>query len=223
VTEEELTIRATEYLQEWLYENIHKADKTARDFIEFCTGRAWVFTDTGTKKDGERLYQFAHATFLEYFAAAHLVRTCRTPDALLEVLSPRIARREWDVMAQLAFQLQSKKNVGAADELLTSLVNQSRRSRGDIGWNLLSFAVRCLQFIVPRPRVRREITKVCLERCLLWSNKKSLNYLSDFEDHEKPREILSDLLDAPTENCITIAEVLEEVLEEHITHGSAKK
>ena len=135
VTEEELTFKATEYLQEWLYENIHKAEKTASDFIEFCTGRAWVFTDTGTKKSGEKLYQFAHATFLEYFAAAHLVRICRTPDALIAVLSPRIARREWDVMAQLAFQLQSKKSVGAADELLTFLVNQSRGNKKDASWN----------------------------------------------------------------------------------------
>ena len=41
----------------------------AREFVEFCRGRMWVFTDAGTTVSGQRLYGFTHRTFLEYFAA----------------------------------------------------------------------------------------------------------------------------------------------------------
>jgi len=119
VTGKELASKATEYLHERLFEDIHKAEKVAKEFIHFCTGgRAWVFLDTGTKKEGEKLYQFAHQTFLEYFAAYYLFRTSWTPDDLLKVLIPRIAKREWDVVAQLAFQIQSKEKSGTGDKLL---------------------------------------------------------------------------------------------------------
>ena len=63
VTTTELAAKATEYLHYWLYEDCYKAERTANKFITFCTGRAWVFTDTGTQKDGESLYQFVHTTF----------------------------------------------------------------------------------------------------------------------------------------------------------------
>ena len=199
VTEEELIVRTTEYLHEWLYENIHKAEKMAREFVTFCRGRAWVFTDTGTKKFGENLYQFTHTTFLEYFAAANLVRNSRTPDELLSVLSPRIARREWDVIAQLAFQLQSKKNLGAGDELLTKIVDQSLISED--GWNLSSFAVRCLQFIIPRPKVRRYITTVYIRRCVA-------------QRYRETSYILDELFNAVPENEITVIDTLDETLVE---------
>lgn len=87
---------------------------------------------------------------------------------LLEVLTPRIANREWDVMAQLAFQLQNKKNVGAGDELLVALVERSHENTSNEGWNLLSFATRCLQFIVPKPKVRRYLVTECVEHCIAW-------------------------------------------------------
>src|SRR5260370_32663686 len=143
-----------------------KAEEGGRDFINFCTGRAWVFTDTGTKKEGEKLFQFTHTTFLEYFAASHLARLCRSPQALLKVLRSRITKQEWDVMAQLSFQLQNKKIAGAGDELLMELINHSRKAKINVAWNILSFTSRCLEFIVPRPKVTREIIKTCIDRFL---------------------------------------------------------
>lgn len=167
VTEEELTIKSTQYLCEWLFEDYNKAKKAAQEFISFCTGRAWVFTDTGTQKNGERLYQFTHATFLEYFTASYLVRIHRTPQALISILKPKIARQEWDVMAQLAFQLQNRKIAGAADELLTALIDD-QAIEDDAKHNLLLFAVRCLEFIVPRPKVTRDIVNACIKYALKW-------------------------------------------------------
>ena len=79
------------------------------------------------------------------------------------MLQPRIAKREWDVVAQLAFQIQSRRIQGAADTLLESLL----RSAGAAGtverWYFVTFAIKCLQAVVPSPRVRRSVAIACAE------------------------------------------------------------
>ena len=168
VTEEKLVEKTTEYLCQKLFEDTDEARIAAKEFIAFCRGRAWVFTDTGTTKEGEKLYQFTHQTFLEYFTAAYVSRTHSTPSSLLSFLRQRIVKREWDVVAQLAFHIQNKNVEGAGDKLLTSLAEQARKDTGDKGWALLSFAVRCLEFIIPNPKVIQMITFACIERSLTW-------------------------------------------------------
>ena len=169
VTESRLVARAAEYLAQKRYEDEDEARHAAQAFIEFCTGRAWVFTDTGTTESGERLYQFTHRTFLEYFAAYYLVRTNETPSKLSEVLLPRIARSEWDVVAQLAFQIQNKNVEGAGDKLLREVLSSSRGQKREEReeWYLLQFAARCLEFLVPSPNTVREIIDTGIER---WVN-----------------------------------------------------
>jgi hypothetical protein len=158
VTESALVHKATEYLYPRRFDDEEEAEGAARQFIQFCTGRAWVFTDTGTTSEGERLYQFTHRTFLEYFAAAHLVRTNATTAELFDVLVPRILTREWDVVAQLAVQLMSKRLEGAADQFLSLLLDEATRTAAPDRWNVISFAARCLQFLVPNPATTRRVT-----------------------------------------------------------------
>jgi predicted NACHT family NTPase len=167
VSEHALIAKCTEYLCPRRYEDVDHAGQATAEFIEFCRGRAWVFTDTGTTKDGERLYQFTHRTFLEYFTAAHLVRTHATPELLGAALLPKIAAREWDVVAQLAFQLQNKNVEGAGDSLIASLLeNARRRNQESERPNMLSFAARALEFLVPSPALTREIVSACMNETI---------------------------------------------------------
>jgi len=224
VTEKKLIAKATEYLCPRRFEDPDEAERAASEFIEFCRGRAWVFTDTGTTKAGERLYQFTHRTFLEYFAAAHLVRTHPTPKMLGGFLLPKIVKREWDVVAQLAFQLQNKNVEGAGDELLTDLF--TRTGKRDEEWNLLSFAARCLEFIVPSPKVTREITTACIEASLTWGSeqvteeKYSKHGRAHPKYNENPPGILGDLLYVALENRVTMMNTLEKLLVERINKGN---
>jgi hypothetical protein len=156
VTEDALIKKATEYLFERRFDNIDEATQAARQFIDVCRGRAWVFTDTGTTKAGERIYQFTHRTFLEHFTAGHLVRTQATPEELEKVLLPRLARQEWDVVAQLAVQMQNKNVEGAAEQFLESLLARCKEHERE-RYPLISFAVRSLQFLVPRPEVVKHL------------------------------------------------------------------
>lgn len=221
VTESRLVDRASDFLRQWVFDNALKATQAAQEFIQFCRGRAWVFTDTGSTKDGEGLYQFTHRTFLEYFTACHLASIYPTPEPLSEYLKPRIRRREWDVVAQLAFQIQSKRVQGAADKLLSTLLaDESAQARER--WNSLSFAERCLEFLVPSPRTRREVAKAAFA---FWVSAVlggvRIEPTPSGQKYE-PLQHIENLLRVASENRPTIGEEAEAFLKEGIASADPK-
>lgn len=162
VTEHQLVAQAASYLSAQLFEVKEEAETAARQFVEFCRGRAWVFSDTGSTGEGESLYQFTHRTFLEYFAAFHLVRTNPAPSELTAVLLPKIRTREWDVVAQLACQIQSKTAEAAADTLLDALISSAVVPDVE-KLNALDFAARAMSFLVPTPGIARRVVKAVVD------------------------------------------------------------
>ncbi|WP_421909803.1 NACHT domain-containing protein [Methanolacinia petrolearia] len=80
VSEYELIKKSAEYPCEWIYGNEVKSRKSAKKFVEFCKGRAWIFTSVGISPEGIELFQFTHRTFLEYFTAANIANTQTTPE-----------------------------------------------------------------------------------------------------------------------------------------------
>jgi hypothetical protein len=228
VTEQKLVAKAADYLCLKRFEDRDEAEQAAREFIEFCRGRAWVFTDTGTTKEGDGLYQFTHRTFLEYFTACYLVRIYHTSEGLVEVLLPKIARQEWDVVAQLAFQLQNKNIEGAGDELLIALIEEADKTEGGEVWNLLSFAARCLEFMVPSPRVTRQITTACI-KCFIGSDleriekEENSDYKFWSDEPTQQEETIWRLLDAAVENWATITDSFKNLLVEQINSASERE
>ena len=221
VTEHDLVQRTGDYLCKWVFDDVQRARLAASEFIRFCTGRAWVFTDTGTTREGERLFQFTHRTFLEYFTACYLVSVYPTPEPLMESLTPRVLKGEWDVVAQLAFQIQSKQVHGAADDLLTRLLGTECPTQPDL-WNSLSFAERALEFLVPSPKVRREITRVALTFWLAYVRQDDESRL--WPPGEPMREInehIGNLLLVTAENRETIADEIELFLMDSISSPDA--
>jgi hypothetical protein len=224
VTEARLINKAAEYLHNRFVEDVDVARKTARDFIEFCRGRAWVFTDTGTTGEGELLYQFTHRTFLEYFTAAQLVRTHATPDDLGNTLIPRIQKREWDIVAQLAFQIQNTNIEGAGDRLIEILVEKAD-SVGQAGdWPLISFGVRTLEFLVPAPRIVRELTKraliLCIRvGCIQYAKGHSILHTPETQFAQ---EVITALAITARENQTTVADVFVKELSSFINGEDMK-
>lgn len=147
------------------------------------------------------LYQFTHRTFLEYFTADYLNGTNPTPDRLLKILLPKIAKQEWDVVTQLAFQIQNKSSEEAGDELLNILIDRANTASEDEKPNLLDFAARCLEFIVPSPPITKHITKACFEYSLNWGIKRLTQQNFDVHNNDRiqPRIILAHLFNATLE------------------------
>jgi hypothetical protein len=219
VSESRLIERTADYLCKWVFDDTFKATMAASDFIRFCTGRAWVFTDTGTTREGERLFQFTHRTFLEYFTASYLVSIHPTPGLLMEALTMRISKGEWDVVAQLSFQIQAKQVHDAADELLGQILGV-KTSNASERWNLLSFAERSLEFLVPTPKVRRDITKAALEFWLQLAQKEPLERYSG--QGREITEHIGNLFLVTVENRDTVADEVETFLVKGVLSDVAK-
>ncbi|WP_369269420.1 NACHT domain-containing NTPase [Streptomyces sp. R11] len=167
VAERELVDRVVEFLEQRGYEDHAEARVAAEQFVAFCRGRAWVFSDVGTNARGESLYTFTHRTFLEYFAASHLASTSDTPEVLARRLAPKVARQEWDVMGQLAVQMKERTTEDGAARVFTALISDRRRRSTTGRGNLLAFLSRCLTCVDPPPSMVRRLTRATMDHLLL--------------------------------------------------------
>lgn len=156
LTKEALVSFMRDYLHGRRFELLEDAEDAACGFVEFCTGRAWVMTDVGSNPS-QPLYGFTHRTFLEYFAAMQLVRQNREPAHLFGVLAGKIARAEWDVVAQLALQISSAFTEDGADKFLGLLVESTPGMPNADRNNAAFFAGRALNYVIPRPTLIRRI------------------------------------------------------------------
>jgi hypothetical protein len=225
VTERKLIAKMVDYLCPKFYEHPEEAELAAREFVEFCKGRAWVFSGAGRTAEDEELYKFTHRTFLEYFTAFQLVRLHRTPAALAETLLPRITKAEWNNVAEMAFHLQEESAEGAWDELLEALLERAGGEEADERENLLTFAARCLQFMVPSAVVQRKVTSLCLEGCIAWG----LDVIKLFEEaedyfpgyrHDMAEKMVGNLLLARSENLQAVVNSFEQALVERANSDS---
>ena len=162
VSEPELLHETSTFLYDHGFEDRDNALDAAQEFIAFCRNRAWVFSDAGTNADGQRLYAFTHRTFLEYFAAAYLAAVYDSPEDLARELAPRIARQEWEVVAELAIQIKSNNSDRGAQRVYAALLDEDSRSLREHS-NILQFLARCVRFIEPPPRTVRELTVATLD------------------------------------------------------------
>jgi hypothetical protein len=160
-TERELIAKTAEYLYLRGYETEDEARAAAREFIEFCRGRMWVFSDAGTTAEGEGLYGFTHRTFLEYFTAWHLAVTADSPEDLARTLAPRIASPAWSVVSELAVKIKSGLNDRGADRIYTALLDAALAS-ADCSPALRFLAV-CLPSARPSPSTVRTLTRAVLD------------------------------------------------------------
>jgi hypothetical protein len=219
VTENKLIAKSADYLCSWRFDDRDEAEAAAKEFIEFCRGRAWVFTEIGIDPTGPGLYQFTHRTFLEYFTAAHLVRTNPTPDMLYRVLKNRIANGEWDMVAQLAFQIQNNNVEGAGDDLLCRIISEASSGHKSQRLLLLSFAARALEFLVPKPNTVRCVTLACVDWCIEFGKTQEVEDGGDISpelERGEYRKLIAALLWATFENRPAVTDAIQRDIIERI-------
>ncbi|AKB74481.1 hypothetical protein MSLAZ_1220 [Methanosarcina lacustris Z-7289] len=229
MNESKLIDKAKEYLLDKTYENEYEAEEASKDFINFCRGRAWVLTDTGTTKKGENIYQFTHRTFLEYFTADWIVR--KYEEKICEILLPKISMGEWDNVAQLAFQIRYDKSEDG-DKLFTNLIQETNKVGNNEKFNLLSFASRCLVFIVPSPKITREIITACFNFSIdfgieLLKEEKDIDKVNTKESEVKevisPMELIYNIENSMIDNRNVIGDTIENLVVNNICEGIKNK
>ncbi len=229
MNESKLIDKAKEYLLDKSYENEYEAEEASKDFINFCRGRAWVLTDTGTTKWGENIYQFTHRTFLEYFTADWIVR--KYEEKLCEVLLPKISKGEWDNVAQLAFQIRYEKSEDG-DKLFIDLIQETTKVGINEKFNLLSFASRCLVFIVPSPKITREIITTCFNFSIdigieLIKEEKATAEMAEkiakVREVANPMELIYNIENSMIDNRNVIGDTIENLIVNNICKGVKNK
>lgn len=210
VPETTLVHHVAEYLHGRRYRRREDAESAANEFIQYCRGRAWVFTDTGTTGSGEPLYQFTHNTFLEYFAASHLVRVSMTPAAVWGALRERISKGEWAEMATLAVQILQRTAEDGADSLLRMLLADSGTKSAEVRANLLLFASSCLHLIVPSPDTANAVAGALFQTAI-----ENVQYVKEIKKYSLTYNLLTGLfvnlasLGLETENRIPVVDGIE--------------
>ncbi|HYD48414.1 MAG TPA: NACHT domain-containing protein, partial [Terriglobales bacterium] len=211
VARSQLISKATEYLYPRRFEDPLEAEAAAKVFIKFCTNRAWVFTDVGLTPEGEPLFAFTHRTFLEYFTARHIVRTTGSTEQLTDLLLPRVAAAEWEVVAQLAVQLRNNHQEGAGDEILHRFLDVA--ATADPGARqLVGFAARCLAFLVPTPELVRRIVANSIDEAVAsapgWHQALYCPPTDNDEDLSSMGEGLATFISSSEENATIVARAL---------------
>lgn len=157
VTEADLVKEIASFFTNNAYESSEKSLAAAREFIGFCKGRAWVLSETGLSPDGERLFTFAHRTFLEYYAAAQLTRKHPDPEKLSVQLVKRVSKNEWDTVGQLAIHLINRAVDRGAERSILKLLSSARAANRTLAYrtNVILFVVRTLSDLPPSPGLQR--------------------------------------------------------------------
>jgi hypothetical protein len=198
VREADLITKTTAYLFGRIFDTEEEAEAAATDFVNFCRGRAWVFTDVG----GE-LYQFSHRTFLEYFTALSVSRRVAAATEFWADLRPRLARNEWDMVAQLALAMFDESHEGGADQVLSLLLDDVTMLAPEIASNLFGWALRSMAAVVPTPSIRRRIAQVLIDRVI-----ESIPVSDQAVDLYEITMLLSLLSQAASENIPSMADEL---------------
>jgi hypothetical protein len=160
-TERELRAKAAEFLLDRGYESEDEARAAAQEFIDFCRGRMWVFSEVGTTANGDKLYAFTHRTFMEYFAAGCLAATSDTPEQLAMALSPHLLASEWAAVGELAIQIKQSQADRAADRVYAALLDRLDESRDR--YEVLVFLAGCVASAHPSPATVRGLTRAALD------------------------------------------------------------
>ena len=171
VSERQIWSLIRNYLRDNVVADVDEAGDQARDFLEYCSGRAWVISKVGTDR-GEALYGFTHRTFMEYFAAKALARESPTPIDLADRVSKIITNSQGSIVPQLAVQFYEEQvSAGGADECLRYLLFGSKVTKR-VDERYLWFTLKALQFVPIKPTTASQVLHASVEA---WTNNRRDN------------------------------------------------
>ncbi len=142
------------HLREREEEGARSYHQQAREFLDYCAERAWVLTQVDTSWDGERRFGFTHRTFMEYYTACYVLRTCETAEEIVDRLLPMITSGRSSVVPQIALQMYDVNRADGGDSCVRLLLENAR--------DRVSVITFCVTFL-EHNNLRRSTTEALLE------------------------------------------------------------
>ena len=165
-TENELISETTKFLHGRGFESVDEAGAAAKEFVEFCRGRMWVFSDAGTTATGEILYSFTHRTFLEYFTAWQLAATSDTPENLADRLIASVRSSGWEVVGELAIQIKDRSADQGADRIYRHIFSNIDHSGSEARGLFITLLTGWMPGMALSPGIVRRVTRAALTQLL---------------------------------------------------------
>jgi hypothetical protein len=150
------------HLMEHEEEDSRTYHQQAQDFLDYCAERAWVLTQVDTSPDGERMFGFTHRTFMEYYTANHVLRTCATAEELVSCLLPMITTAKSHVLPRVALQLRDVFRADGGDECVQAFLEASDAESLRVRVVILLF---CMSYFEHNP-LRTATAEALVERVL---------------------------------------------------------
>lgn len=133
------------------------ADHRARQFLEFCAGRAWLLGKAGNTASGERLFIFTHQTFMEFFAAEGMVRSSRSTSLVAEEVCASYRANPSAVLPELIVSAAEASRRGAAREIAKAIKAEDRLLGGRGIGRYLPLRLRIAGVLALQPSILDEI------------------------------------------------------------------
>ena len=165
-TERELVFEASKFLHVRGFEGVDEAERAAAEFVEFCRGRMWVFSDAGTTAVGDKLYAFTHRTFLEYFAAWQLAAVSDTPEDLADRLITSIRSSGWEVVGELAIQIKDRNTDQGADRVYQRVLARIENASAHVRRLFLILLIEWMPGMAVSPTIARRVTGAVLDHLI---------------------------------------------------------
>ncbi|MEV6621584.1 NACHT domain-containing protein [Amycolatopsis sp. NPDC051106] len=123
LTERQIKADLVPFLARRVYSGQDQAAVFIDDFLSWCRGRAWIFTDFGPDRNNEDLFTFTHASFREYFAALYFVRTNRDAAKVVDHLYPLVESGRSEIYAQVCCSLFEDALLSGASAVVIGLID----------------------------------------------------------------------------------------------------
>lgn len=125
----------SQFIENYVGASPERSEGRARDFLEFCAGRAWLLA-RNVDEDGNYIYTFTHRTFYEYFAAESIARSSENASQLVDEIVRTHSADETSVIPELMIQAYERARSKGATAAYKELV--SRRASTTLAFRLMS-------------------------------------------------------------------------------------
>jgi hypothetical protein len=134
-----------------------EAARRAKDFLDFCAGRAWLLASTGANDRGQRIFVFTHRTFMEFFAAEAIVRNSEDISSIVKEVEKTYNSDASSVLPDLIVQAAEVHRRHGARQIIEQLLGVASAGPRQNYKQYLPLCLRIMNLSPIHARLRDEI------------------------------------------------------------------
>ncbi|MFB8029166.1 MULTISPECIES: NACHT domain-containing protein [unclassified Streptomyces] len=164
MTEAQVREVAVEVLLRDAVSDRFEAVALAKQMINLCRGRAWMFTDVAPGSPDAEIFSFTHQSFQEYFAARRLVLTCDTPAELAAEIEDCVLDEKLEIFSQICLSLSGEKFISGPTQVYLHCLRANERRPLREQEAILRFLIRSANLVMLNRSARLALVRKALQQ-----------------------------------------------------------